>query len=712
MILHSKTHDVRYIDPSISDPGDGTTPAKAYKDFPTSASEYPENVVFIVRRSSSDTVYAKLPTNLSVDTQSLVIWGMPKSTNTLYQSIPQEAKTAWGSDNGDYAYILYDFNNTDVPGLCADGCKNFDMQYVALMVDGNTSSGHRAIRVRNGLYGCNAVIKYCWFRASTNWVLDGTRPSDDRHGGRYLSVNEGDNYSYNRFGHRVVFTNNQIDVYSRIDVSCFNFCYTEYVELKDVNINICQANPTVPVIECGRGDTNTKAPIVLVDNVHAKYFYSNHIYYNFRTIMSFNRCLYGIVQNCSYEKAAVQHWSPYDNQIYFNSLIYMNLLSAGSTIKDITINYPDVNGEYQYAVDIRYENRYNPEEAQYGQYTKLENIVVNCCESSAPYRDSYNYSNNENTYGEYGYDHHHLIRCYMGHDRDRVVSTEYLLKDLKITAPRGRALLATNSLIDMKTMDIYGTVALNNCMGKIGTINTWYPGYCFNDVGGNLIHINKIECNRFNTSFPYTGQHAILPSYRSNILVTTCNIEMMPNTVNTEDQRNCSYVCTNNNNHIGDGNYFVRNQRSFCRTWSVNRVGSYGGCSLKLSNESGDSDWNFPLLIGGLPFKGVTKNCPTAGSYVAKIYATTYGYNDPSMISDQLKVRLTKADKTIVTSFDGEWKPDTSSTWENIEAGTAYVLEIPFTVDEAQDIEFEFAFSWDMIGGATYLDPHPVVEKQ
>lgn len=707
MILHSKQHEIRYIDPTISSHGDGLTPATAYKNFPTSTDEYPENVVFIVRRSASSEAYAKIPA-LGINTSSLAIYGMPKTDDKLYEKMPQEAKTAWSNDNADFSYVFCDLSNE--VGIYADNCSRFDMQHIVLMVDGNTSTGNRAIRVRNSQQGCNAIVKHCWFRASKDWVADGTRPEDNRHGGRWLSINEGDTSNFYRFGHSVIFTDNRIDMYSRTDMRHINFCYTEYIEIKNIEINSCQTSSGGCVIGCGNNPYTEKAPIVFVDNVNVKYYYSNHYDDCFRATFHFDRCLYCTVQNCTYDKAETQFWGCYDNRVRFSGFVYARPLSAGSVFKNITINYPDVYGEGQYAIDVCYEQRYNPEDAQYGQYTKLEDITVNCCTDNAPYRDTENYYNSDNTYGERAYHELHLIRCYLGNDRDRVVSTDFLLKDLKVSAPRGRAIFASHGLIDMKTMDVYGTVALDACMGKIGSINSWFPGYCFYDAGGNLISINTIECNRFNPSFKYTGQHAIHPSYRSNILVTTCNVEMMPNTVNTEGLRNCSYICTNNNSHIGNGNYFVRNQRSFCRTWSVNRVGSHGGCSLKLSNESGGSDWNFPLLIGGLPFKGITKHCPAAGNYTIKIYATTYGYNDPSMIRDQLKVRVTKEDKTMVTSFDGVWKEDTTSVWENIEAGTAFVLEIPITVDKEQDIEFEFAFSWDMIGGATYLDPHPVIE--
>jgi hypothetical protein len=118
------------------------------------------------------------------------------------------------------------------------------------------------------------------------------------------------------------------------------------------------------------------------------------------------------------------------------------------------------------------------------------------------------------------------------------------------------------------------------------------------------------------------------------------------------------------------------------------------------------------LLIGGLPFKGVTKHVPAAGKYTATIYATTSGYNDPSQIVDHLNVRML-ADNKFMCSDVGVWSEDTESTWENIDGTSvkAFKLVIPFEVTEEQDVEFEYSFSWYMVGGATFLDPHPIIES-
>ena len=701
MILHSRDHKVIYIDPTNANPVDGNSPSGALNTFPT---EWEDNVVFIIRRTNPDK-YVTLP-NAVINSTSVVFMGMPKTGDKLYDSVPAEAQTAWGADTADWANV-YANRTEHVDVLKLDSCMFFDMYGVRLYDKCTQDGDYALIRARNRNYGCSCNIVGNWVCTVEDWVTTGTKPANYREGGHWLSINRRDNYY--RYGYKILFKDNRIDQYGRRAGSGIAFGYCENLEIKNIEINVtqCETNSSVMSTDA----SNSKAPIIDIENVHARYYYCDNDVY-FPTIIGLSYSQYCTIKNCSYKKATTQHWAPSGNNVVFNSFISTTVLSAGSVISDIVIEYPDVRGMGSYGIDI-VAGDYNS--AQVGQYTKLEDITITCCEGEPICNEYLVSSDNHGAYNEDYYgdgESYHLIRCNLtgeGSVSYRDVSFEFLLKNIVITAPRGRAIFARYALLDMKANDIQGGCYFTTSMGKIGRIESWYPGYGFRDGGSNLIHISQMVFNRFNPKYEYTGQCAIIPSYNSNILVTDCNIEYMPNTINEDSIRACSYVCTNNNSHNGQGNYFVRNQKSFCRTWSVAREGSESGCSLKLYNESGSSDIDFPLMVGGLPFKGIAKTV-TAGSHVARIYATTYGYNDASMIMDKLRVKLTFADKSSITSFDGKWTEDTTTVWNNIEAGKAYVLEIPFTVDEDQEIEFEYSFSWDMIGGATYLDPHPVIE--
>ena len=708
MILHSKQHEVVYIDPSIASAGDGSTPATALSAFPTDASTWPEYVAFIIRRTAEET--RATFTKISPSSKSVAIIGMPKSTDELYTSMPEEAKAAWGSDSSEWAHIYAHTDNNRDYFLRLNQCMFFEMHHISYMTRKTGDGSRPFIIARNSTYGCSANVTNCWFRTDVDWVSTGTRPSDSRDGGHWLWLNEGDGYG--NFGYKFHMENCRVDHYSRYSGAAIQCGRTDYIELKNIDVNVIQSDGSRVVFTC-IGDDN-KAPIFNIENVHTKYFYSDQNDRIFPTTMNLEYTSYGTIKNCSYKKNDTQHWTPRSNQVAFDNFINARVTSAGSVFQDITIEYPDIKGSSAHGITVISRDYYPP---QLGQYTKLENINITCCQGNPVYTDYYDNADREGMYhsnNDYYHDQepYHLVRVYEERESSyKDVSTEFLLKNLNINAPRGKAIRASYSLVDMKSNDVYGACYFEYSMGKIGSINSWYPCRAFCDAGSNLIHIGNMVFNRQNPSYEYRGQEAIVPSYRSNILVTDCNIEYMPNTPNEGTQYRCSYVCTNNNSFGGQGNYFVRNSRSFCRTWSVAREGSHAGCSLKLFNESGGGDWNHPLLIGGLPFKGISKIIASAGSHVATIYVTTYGYNDPSMIMDKLRIKMTKADGTVLTTADGTWSEDTTTVWNNIEAGTAYKFELPFTTAEAnEEVEFEFAFSWDMIGGATYLDPHPVIE--
>lgn len=103
--LNETEFTVRYIDPSASSEGriiDGTTPDTAYVNFPTS---FVEKTLYLIRRTD-DTHYAQLEGSwTNTEILNIAFFGMPKSTDELYDKMPSEAKSAWGSDSAEYGNI-------------------------------------------------------------------------------------------------------------------------------------------------------------------------------------------------------------------------------------------------------------------------------------------------------------------------------------------------------------------------------------------------------------------------------------------------------------------------------------------------------------------------------------------------------------------------------------------------------------------------------
>ena len=268
-------------------------------------------------------------------------------------------------------------------------------------------------------------------------------------------------------------------------------------------------------------------------------------------------------------------------------------------------------------------------------------------------------------------------------------------------------LYAAFSILDLTDIDIIGNVALFNCVGKIKSISSYYPGYILRDDGSNLLYIGSITCNKENTQYSYNKQSSVILSGKSNILVHEVNGNCWTSDY-WDPTYPHSYICTNDGLA---GNYTCRTGRSKCQTWSAKCNQSTTNCSLKLINESAD-DWHWPLRIGYDPFKGITK-AVTAGSYNATFFIALYGYNLRfDEIKDRLFIRIKLPSGLYVYSNAGECVLDTESTWENVEGTTNYKFVIPLDVTEDGNLEIDFTWSFYMDGGMTFLDPYPKLDAR
>ena len=96
--------NVVYVDPSKSSSGDGTTPAKALKSLPSTASDFQNNTCYIIRRTA-ETAACTIPNGTNYDITNLLLMGMPTASDAMWEIVPQAAKTAWGSDSAQYANV-------------------------------------------------------------------------------------------------------------------------------------------------------------------------------------------------------------------------------------------------------------------------------------------------------------------------------------------------------------------------------------------------------------------------------------------------------------------------------------------------------------------------------------------------------------------------------------------------------------------------------
>ena len=103
MLFSNIEYTIKYVDPSKATNGDGSSIIDAMNQLPTTDAGYTENTCYLIRRTAENTAVT-IP-SITCNRKNFLFIGMPKSTDWLYQQIPQIAKDAWGDDEYEYANI-------------------------------------------------------------------------------------------------------------------------------------------------------------------------------------------------------------------------------------------------------------------------------------------------------------------------------------------------------------------------------------------------------------------------------------------------------------------------------------------------------------------------------------------------------------------------------------------------------------------------------
>ena len=97
-------YTVLYVDPSKSTNGTGATPATAMNTLPASIGSIADRTCYLIRRTAEAKALV-LPSGTNSNVTALMFLGMPMAADEMWDLVPQEAKTAWGSDAAEYANI-------------------------------------------------------------------------------------------------------------------------------------------------------------------------------------------------------------------------------------------------------------------------------------------------------------------------------------------------------------------------------------------------------------------------------------------------------------------------------------------------------------------------------------------------------------------------------------------------------------------------------
>ena len=525
--------------------------------------------------------------------------------------------------------------------------------------------------------------------------------------------------------------------------------------IENVVFNTVNGSYQTAAIHWGHDDF--RAPTVSIRNVKVYYYFCDGWGCCYLKPVFSGRVDRIDVNNVVVKPAKRQTVASIENKFGPAPIIDIVTRFTGSEFKNIYIDIPHVNGTRGSVFSCTYNNDYTDLKiAPSKQYSLVKDIYINAydvkdstkTESTeiefSPMQVKYGIPDDPDNptkytlvqYSKVGeniedgdpfYADYPGLLC-LGHDNSymRVVSSEFLVQNININAYRGVAMRVSSAILDLTDTTIRGAISLQNSVGKIYEIESYYPGYLVRDNGNNLLYIQKLKANLDNEVYGYNSQPSVSDgahtlSGRSHLLINTSVGNCWPSTY-WDPQYPHSYVCTNDGT---TGNYSVRTGRSSARTWSAHRVPSdtetdATGCSLKLVNESAD-DWHWPLRIGCDPFKGIVKSVEDEGKYNATFFLALYNYYGRyDEIKDRLFIRIKLPDGSYVYSNEGVCERDTTSVWDGVEGTTNYKFVIPLDIKKPSgfrngidvlNIEIDFTWSFYMLNTATFLDPYPTLEK-
>lgn len=736
-----------YIDPTQQyndsidwDPAehDGSSITKADRELPAVLKD---NTVYLIRRSNHQHVTdegAQYPRiwcynnsngcTLAEGSMRVAIIGMPKQDDPVFEYMPEDAKTQWGADASEWATLAQNYNKYvnghfiklnardvvvynlrirtltvqepsgvddkyNMSGYIYANCENFEASKIYSCLIHGDIVGDPSEVSGEGFTSTNGVSRNCTPNlfnvnyTNTCHIHDCTLlpKHDGWDSGYYI-------YLYSRFGNCTI---NDITIHSMA---------LQHNHSDNIRFN---HNGFFHIASPGTHQTLSK---VAVFNIHM-YLYRSLRSYNsgrHRQILSGQANLWN-VHDITVEEA------PEDKQLegaiytkqHRTYWVEISAFNPGCIVENITCNLPKRKSSsvLRFYVDPNGydgENFFTPK----SQWYIIRNVSFIGLGEGDDATDSVGGDDVvislEDGHSRYG-DH-------VGNGLNPTCN-QLIVQNINIKAyynTLNNAFDVVGAMLDMVNNHVQGRVRLRKCTGKIGSIKTYMVSGAFTDSeGANLLYIGSITCNRNNPDNPYTGQQAIEPSWRSQILVGSTNTKFIrDNNFSNESINNSNdhmYLCTSD---TLEGNFVARNKPAKAETWSVYRTGGHS-CTLRFLCEVSDIA-NYPLRIGDLPFAGI-KRTLQKGINKCTFYMTTFGYNDSTQIKDKMRFRA-KLPSGLYVGSNGEWSEDNETVWNNIELHTSYKYTFYIEMEEAGDVEFSYQFWWYMLGGYTYLDPFPAIE--
>ena len=688
MIYSNIDFTVLYVDPSASTNGDGATPQSAMNALPGTAAAFADNTAYIIRRTA-ETSAVKLPNGTNSNLKNVLFIGMPNATDTLYNLMPQEAKSAWGADVHEYANIQFDSTSGSfqLPSI-----NHFLLHRVYLFRDSINADGY-IFKMNNtsSRIGCYS-IENCKF-GSRGINLDKTNYTEELTASRckaYVSV----------YYARMLNVTNCIMNYAVTGNSnspCGIYCY--FADILNVdNVKVYSAVCT---------DVYNSYPLFLSGT------YQKGIECRIRNVeetIRFNGsaskiptlfCLQGYI-SCEISDITVKMGTPLSANRPTAFSIELSLMQLANvyelSLTNVDVSLPDCWNARNPVLKLErcYSGNYVP-----GIVKKVDNVRIALAdESGIGTPITYDSATGD------GESNAAVVMSFTQSDCTFYPKVPQIT-NLTVINPRGKAAYIETARLTDATFA--GTVVLAAVEADILSLSTWFPGKAIHVSDGTHARVRSLTVNIDNPQYPYNEDAAVASPYneRGSIFVDESNVALAPMTSNSSTAQHI-YQGIGCNNEGAEGHFAFRCENGLCDTWSVHRQGG-GASALKFLNNVCSNPET--MVLGRRPFNGMQLTPVNPGRHILKAHIAFKGYAKPAEMYRHFIISATIGGKVYYSTVHGRWADDSASTWVNDSELQQQVLEMPVDIPDGGVVDVRVYFSWYSSGGFVFLDPDIELEE-
>lgn len=673
---------VRYVDPTLTTNGSGLTPSEAMNALPTSASQFQDNTAYIIRRTSESSA-VKLPNGTNSSIKNILFIGMPNPSDTLYDLMPEEAKTAWGKDSNEYANIQFESTSGSFQ---LSNVNHFLLHRVYLFRDGINADGY-IFKMNNtsSRIGCYS-IENCKF-GSRGINLDSSSYTEEIASSRCKA------YIYVYYARILNIQNCIINhaVTGNTSSPCGIYCY--FADILNVE-NIKVFTPvwtdmynSYPLYLSG---TSQKGVECRIKNIEQTIRFNGSasrvptLFY----LQGYISCeISNIVVKMGEALSATR---PTQFSIEAALMYLGNVYEVSLT--DVSVDIPNcwLARSPVLRLDRCYTGNYVP-----GIVKKIENVRIALAESEgigspASYEDV---SDDDESYAA-------AVISFSSSDLTFYPKVPQI-SNLTVINPRGKSAVIESARITDSTFA--GTLFLEAVEADILSLSTWFPGKALYLRQGSHARVRKLTVNVDNPDYPYNEEPAVFSTYsdRGSAFVDESNVSLSPMTTLSSTAQHI-YQGIGCNNEGAEGHFAFRCENGVCDTWSVHREGG-GASALKFVNNVCTNPET--MVLGRRPFNGMQLSPSNPGRHILKAHIAFKGYAKAAEMYRHFIISATIGDKVYYSTIHGRWVDDSSSNWVNDSDLVQQALEMPLDIPEGAVVDVRVYFSWYSSGGFIYLDP-------